>query len=60
MPQKSCIENCRGLNGAQEVRRSTQAQGRGFGEHTVESAQRAFFGYFLCTGKESDSLAAGE
>src|ERR1700722_18036766 len=24
------------------------------------SAPRAFFGYFLCTGKESDSLAAGE
>jgi hypothetical protein len=22
--------------------------------------KRAFFGYFLCTGKESDSLAAGE
>jgi hypothetical protein len=47
-------------DGAQEVRRSTQAQGCGFGEHTRESAQRAFFGYFLCTGKESDSLAAGE
>jgi uncharacterized protein (UPF0548 family) len=60
MSQKSCTKFSRDSNGAQEVRRSTQAQGRGFGEHTFESARRAFFGYFLCTGKESDSLAAGE
>jgi hypothetical protein len=42
------------------VRRSTQAQGCGFGEHAVREEKRGFFGYFLCTGKESDSLAAGE
>jgi hypothetical protein len=45
------------LRGAQEVRRSPQAQGRGFGEHTAREKERCFFGYFLCTSKESDSLA---
>jgi hypothetical protein len=32
---RSNFKNRDNLNGAQEVRRSTQAQGRGFGEHTV-------------------------
>jgi hypothetical protein len=39
------------------VRRSPQAQGCGFGEHTAREEKRCFFGYFLCTSKESDSLA---
>jgi hypothetical protein len=30
------------LNGAQEVRRSPQAQGRGFGEHTLREEQTCF------------------
>jgi hypothetical protein len=46
----------RDLHGAQEVRRSPQAQGCGFGERTRKSAQRAFLVTSLHE-QRSDSLA---